>query len=507
MKLKRRRFDSSTEKKILIGMIVSTRYLKDISPLIDLSYFQNTFAQTVAEWVLEFYEAYEMAPFHNMQDIFTVEQDKQVMKPEEEEIISKLLTEISKKYQLDQGVNVPYLTDQTEKYFKRRELELTAGNLKVLLANGDIDGAEQQIEKYRKVQKLTSNWINPLDNDEITKTFLHTDETFFKFPGKLGDFLGEFERGWLVGVAGPYKRGKTWLAQEFAVIAMLSGLKVAFFSLEMTGVKMKERIYKRLTATGKEEGEICYPCFDCLHNQSGECEKEERTNNYILVDEEGEVPRYDPEMKYRPCTYCRDNNLQDYSPITWFETIERPKYNVVNVGKRLQAFQKRFNNNFRIKIYPKYTANINDILRDLEILEHTEDFMPDMIIVDHADILAPENKNISGVEKEDQSWMALAKLGGIKQALVIAPTQVTKEALESEQTRQRHTARWSGKLGHVDAMMAISQTPEEKEQGIQRISLMLHRHEEFFEEASCIILQNLNVGQAHLDSERQERRE
>jgi hypothetical protein len=114
---------------------------------------------------------------------------------------------------------------------------------------------------------------------------------------------------------------------------------------------------------------------------------------------------------------------------------------------------------------------------------------------------------MAGVEKEDQSWMALAKLGGIKQALVIAPTQVTKEALESEQTRQRHTARWSGKLGHVDAMMAISQTPEEKEQGIQRISLMLHRHEEFFEEASCIILQNLNVGQAHLDSERQERRE
>lgn len=506
MKLKRRRIDSSTEKKILTGMIVSTRYLKDIQPLIDLAYFQNSYAQTVAEWVLEFYDAYEMAPFHHIQDIYTVEQEKQTMKEEEEEIISKLLTEISQKYELEQGLNIPYLTDKTTDYFKRRELEITAGNLKVLLAKGDIQEAEKQIEKYRKVQKLTSNWINPLNDEEITKTFLYSDETFFTFPGKLGEFLGAFERGWLVGVAGPYKRGKTWLVQEFAVIGMLSGLKVAFFSLEMTGPKMKERIYKRLTATGKKEGEIRYPCFDCIHNQTGDCEKEERTNKHTLVNEDGELPRYNPEMNYKPCTYCRENNISGYSPATWFEMIKRPEYNIINVGERLRAFQKRFDNSFRLKIYPKYTANIDDILRDLEILEHTEDFVPDMIVVDHADILKPESKGMIGVEKEDQTWMALAKLGGMKQALIMAPTQVTKEALEAEQTRQRHTARWSGKLGHVDAMLALSQTEEEKEQGIMRISVMVHRHKDFFEEVNCIVLQNIDVGQVHLDSERQERR-
>ena len=502
MKLKRRRIDSSQEKRIITGMIVSKEFLEEIHPLIDLSYFQSTFTEIVAEWVLDFYEAYNEVPLKHIKDIF--ESKKETLKDEDAEIIAKLLTNISDTYEADEKINVDYYVDQTEKYFKRRELEITASNLKVLLEDGDLEQAEKQIEKFRKVQKLTSNWINPFDNDEINKTFAEVDEEFFKFPGALGEFLKNMDRGWLVGITGPFKRGKTFFGQEFGVMGIFAGLRVAFFSLEMAEKQMKIRIYKRLTAAADTEGAFKYPMFDCLYNQDDTCEKANRTNDIKLLDEDGAYPQFDPESKYKPCTYCRGDKSGDYFPATWFELIDRPAFNVVNVGSELDAFQRRFHNKYRMKVYPRFTANVQDIMRDLDVLEHTEGFIPDIVIVDYADILKPEDSATVGVEKEDRTWIALAQLAAERSVLVVAPTQATKEAMEAQQVTSKHTAKWIGKLGHVDGMLALNQTEEEKLQGVMRISWMVHRHEEFHENASCMVLQNLKLGQANLDSEMQQ---
>ena len=127
--------------------------------------------------------------------------------------------------------------------------------------------------------------------------------------------------------------------------------------------------------------------------------------------------------------------------------------------------------------------------------------MPDIIIVDYADILKPEpGSPLEGHEKEDRSWIALSQIAGEKKALVITPTQVTKDGLDTYILRTKHTARWSGKLGHVDMMLTINQTEEEKRCGVMRVAIMEHRHAEFFETNCCTVLQNLKTAQVHLDS-------
>lgn len=503
-KLKRKRIDTSTEKRILTGMIVSKEYLQEIHSLIDISYFQSSFSKTVVNWILDFYDAYGEVPLKNIQDIFNEKKEK--MEEEESKIIAKLLTDISQKHEADGVTNVPYLVDQTEQYFKRRELEITSDNLKLLLNEGDIEGAEIQIEKFRKVQKLTSNWVNPFDDGVINETFAHMDEVFFMFPGQLGTFMKNLEREWLIGIAGPFKRGKTFFAIECAIIGIITGLRVVFFSLEMPARQINKRIYRRLTAFGDIEGSYRYPMFDCELNQTGECENPNRTNSIQLVDDDGELPPYDPESNYNVCTHCREIKDGEYLPATWFEMIKRPEFSVHEVGNKLKAFQKRFKNLLRVKAYPKFTANIADMMRDLDVLEHTEGYIPDLIIVDHADIVKGEVDHSTGVDKEDRTWIALAQMAGIRKALVFAPTQVTKEAMDVRQVTSKHTARWVGKLGHVDGMLALNQTPEEKEMGVMRISWMVHRHEDYFEEANCIILQNLALGQVNLDSQREVRR-
>ena len=154
----------------------------------------------------------------------------------------------------------------------------------------------------------------------------------------------------------------------------------------------------------------------------------------------------------------------------------------------------------KVKTYPRFTANVGDIVNDLNIMEH-DGFIPDVIIVDYADILKAEDDITTGVDKEDRTWIALAQMADIRNALVLAPTQVNKAALEAHLVREQHTARWVGKLAHVDKMLAISQTEQEKRMGRLRLSTMLDRHRDFDSGRTITLLQKMELGQVHLDSD------
>jgi hypothetical protein len=97
--------------------------------------------------------------------------------------------------------------------------------------------------------------------------------------------------------------------------------------------------------------------------------------------------------------------------------------------------------------------------------------------------------------------MSLARLAGERSCLVVTGTQATRQGLDVKTVTQKHTARWIGKLGHVDVMLTLNQTPEEKMNGVMRIGIMEHRHRFFLEGQDVAVLQKLSTGQVHLDSQ------
>jgi len=513
MELKQRRIDSTIEKRIITGMIVSERYLQEIIDLTDLSYFQNEFTRKIASWCIDFYKAYRTSPFNDIQSIF--ERETESVKPEEAEIINKLLQDIGDNFEIDKGINVEFLVDQTLDFFKKRELQITAGNIQILLERNQIEKAEDEIIKFRKLSKITSGWSNPLDDEEIDATFDKQENPLITFPGPLGVFLGPLQKTWLVGITGPYKRGKTWLLEELLIQCALSRKKSVVISLEMPKWQVNHRLYKRLTRLGDSAGNYLMPCFDCLRNQLGSCNMEGRTNTHSLMREGEDIPYPDNyaqfvSLNYRPCTSCKDNwdpssrnptvrnMIQEYSQSSWYTIKKLEGITRFDVKEKMKAVRRMFGNYIRIKAYPRNSASVNDIIRDLDILEQTENFVPEVIGVDYADILKADNNTLTGYSKEDDVWMNLARLAGERQALVFAPTQATGDALEVENVTQKHTARWKGKLGHVDAMYSLNQTEEEKARGVMRIGIMAHRHQEFMQMETCTILQQLALGQVNL---------
>ena len=501
--LKRRKIDTIDEKRIITGMIVSDQFMHKVYPILkdSLLYFQAVPTETVAKWALKYYEVYETVPLKDIQAEYEMNRSK--LGDENAGIIRDLLVDLSKSYEANEKINVQYLFDQTLRWCKLRNYEIMAGNLSVLTSTGDINGCDSEIARYSQVDVEQSSII---DSDElfgeeaIYRDFQDQSESLFRLPGRLGHFLGDFERGWLVGISGAFKRGKTWVAQEIGIRAMYQQLKVAFFSLEMNDLTMKQRIRKRLAFMGDKKGTYAIPVFDCVHNQSGDCSLDKRVQEITLLEEDGSVPTFQADNPYRVCTACRDDDRGNYETSTWFEAMDIPKFAPYNVAKKLSNFDKMYGHFIKLKTYPRFTANVNDIKNDLAKMERMA-FIPDIVIIDYADILKPEDDMMEGVQKEDRTWIALAQLASERQCLVFAPTQVNRKALEANILRESHTALWVGKLAHVDVMLAINQSEEEKRFGRLRIGALEHRHRECDRTSTITILQQLGLGQALLDSD------
>jgi len=497
----RRNVDSTIENNIVTAAIISTKYLEEIYALYDRVYLKNAFAQTLMKWTMNFFEDFGEAPKAHIQNIFDLEKER--LDDAEIDIIQTFLKTLSKNYVEDQGINDEYILDQTLKYFRKREVEVRVESAQKLLEIGKLDKAEDELFKMKKVVRLTSSWSNPLSTEKIHEVFDDKQKGILRFPGALGDLLGDLERGWFVAFLAPFKRGKTWLLQESVVIGALSNLKTVFISLEMKDKNINERLYKRLTAYGEEgKKEHVVPIFDCLRNQIGTCEKQCRTNRHLLHDGESGPPDFNADLEYRACAVCKEGkDKDDYELATWFEQIEKPEFTAKNVNKKLKSIRRFYGDNIRVKCYPRFSASVADIKRDLDLLEQTEGFIPDVIAIDYADILRPESRG-GGEPRHgiDEIWKNLASLAAERKVIMFSASQGNRGSIYKENMDQADLAEWIGKLGHVDLFASINQSMDEKKKGIIRIGMLAHRHKEFHEKDHTMILQALSLGQVHLDS-------
>jgi hypothetical protein len=500
MRLMRRRVDTSSEEKILTAFIVSSKFCKEVFPITNIEYFQTDYAKKIVAWTSEYFDKYQTCPDRQIKEIFNYH--KPDLKEADAENIGLFLAKLSDQYETDDKFNSDYYIDQAVEYYRGQAVRVIVEKSKVLLDIGKLDDAEQLVRDYKKVAKETSEWINPLDKNFIRKTLLEDQnkDVLFSFPGALGHVLGKLERGWLIGILGPMKRGKTWYLQEFAMHALFERLNVVFISLEMDSSRVAKRIYKRLTAYGEEEKNYAYPTFDCKRNQDNTCTLGERTNHIKLLDEKGQKPTFHPDMKYRVCSVCRGKRKR-FSADAWFIIHKREKLKIRNAVKKIQGMEQLFGSNLRLLSYPAYSANITKVKRDIDKLEYIEGFVPDVVVIDYADILAPEDSRQVGRERSDETWKMLKNLSQSKHSLVVTASQSNRSSISKKNVTQTDIAEDIRKIAHVDMMISLNQLPDEKRFGIMRIAVIAHREKDFDQLSQCMVLQQLELGQPQLDSE------
>lgn len=508
MIVKRDNVDVEDEKDILIGMIVSTDFLRKIRRSCSTSYFQLEFVKKIATWVLDYFDKYGEAPSQHIENIYN--QHLREFKPEEAELVSLFLEGLSSKYERTDHFNVEYLIqEKAQPYFTKRCVLLTTDKVNALVAAGKTVEAELEIERYKGVQKNLAAWSNLFEENlvrEIYKSQLSVEvessDTLFTLPGVLGQLVGPLKRGWLVDFLAPRKRGKTWFLQEFALQAVQSKLNVVFISLEMNKLGIGGRMLRSIVSMG-DKNEYTLPVFDCLNNQYGTCNKPHRKGRGSLVKDGKLVTSWDPELNYRVCNVCRrgvkTSNPEDYQAGIWFENLKRPILTENLLVRNINAFSK-YAGEFRLRSYPAFSASITDIKNDLNALEYLEDFVPDVICIDYADIIRPENSKTDFREQANETWKMMKNLAETKQCLVVTATQANRSADESKNVKSTQVGWDIRKNDHVDAQFPLSQLWDEKRRGVIRLSNSLHRWKEVGED-QVYVLQSLPLAQVLLDSE------
>jgi replicative DNA helicase len=507
------------ERKIVIGLITSTDYIKEIARVWDVSLLASPVSRQVAQWAMEYYDKYDKAPGKDIQTIFFTKAEH-IDKDIAEEIEEDYLPDLAEESQ--ESMNVQYLLDKSFEYFRLRHLENFSENIQGLVMSDEILDAEKLAMDYKPLAKDIGTDIdfkNETTLDKIDKAFTKSAENLIEYPGALGELWNEyFKRDGFIALMAPEKRGKTFWLMELAVRASRQKRKVAFFQAgDMTEDEQMMRFCIHLAGRSnkkKYSGYMHQPIKDCIHNQLNTCKKPERECDFGVFEEwvESELRnQIDLDMlkdayqenkeEYRSCYNCLEYPTAHGWGMPWLEFIDaKEPLDRVRAKRIFEAF---FTNKrpFKLSTHINNTLSIKQIRALLDIWEKQDDFIPDVIVIDYADLLVPD-VSTEFRHQQHELWKTLRGLSQERHVLLITATQADAKSYEKDRLGMINYSEDKRKLGHVTAMYGLNQDHKGREKAIKlmRINEIVKREGEFFPNREVTILQNLSRGKPYLGS-------
>ena len=453
--MKKIKISMNEERKLITNLIVSDRFCKEIIPLLRTNYLKSSYARETATWIIEYYEQFKKAPGKDIKSIYHVKRAL-IKDAETVDNISSFLSSISKDYETSIPNNIEYEIAQTVLYLKTCSLSLLKDSLDESVLENDPLKGEQAISNFKRVEKPLGQGVSLLrDTNKVIDAFMDEEEVLFNFPGALGKVAGALHRGDFLSFLAPMKRGKTWFLWFTAETGLHFHLKVLFFTLEMTENQIIRRSWKSLIGHPKVSGIIRLP--------------------YFILDDESNKFKIGIRKKLR-------------------EGIDPSE--VANYQKK---FKRKFRKgDVRIISLPSKSATVSDLSAHLDNMQYYENFIPDIIVIDYADILA-QSKGIREYRHGlDDIWAGLRRMAQERQALVVTATQTEKGTFNHD-IGESSVAEDIRKIAHITCGLALNQTKQEAENGIIRVSQIVTREErKAFQQA--VVLQCLDIGRPCLDS-------
>ena len=454
MAISREKIDTKDEQDILSGMIISDNYCKNVRQLIRSPYlFQVPQYRKIVKWITDFYDTYEKAPGEHLREMFYFHRDS--VKDDEinilEDTISLLETNSNS---IKSNFSYELYFDKAFQYLSKQSLMELAARIKGYAEKGEITRAEHIISEYTQIKKDIGQGLDPINDPDIEeKLFEESQSEMFSIPGAIGKAIIGTGRGELMGVAGAAKAGKSYLLMEFAKYALVEGLKVAFFSLEMTDIQCARRFFANYV------------------KGSFRATKEEKIVPKIV---DGEIT-YDWEI-----------------PHTIERTDIRRERNRIKLGIGAGG----------IRFFDTTTSGctLTDIYCKLDNLKYFEEWDADVVVIDYADIIESESKHLARFEQEDEKWKLMKReIAQKRNCFCISASQLNREALDADKTGIKHTAGSVRKFDHVSVWLSISMNELEKKAGLARCTVQ-GRHGDFDTVDQILLTRCLSIGRPIIDS-------
>ena len=464
--MERKEIDASIEQKIITGMVVSKEFLSPVASTIDIELIKGAHFQRIAKWCVKYFLKYREAPKENIESIYQAWVSRGKASEEEIDAVHDVLEYLSGQYEYNPDLNIPYLVDITASYFDECRMEDLKNVLEYSLDVGDQKDAFEAIAKFTRTPTTMDMGIDPLNEEDAWDVaFGDSQEPLITFGDKPADrFFGNaLCRDSLLGILAPEKRGKTWWCLEFCVRGLMQRRRVALFEV---GDLSEPQTMRRLGVRFSRR-----PMFK---------------KDLGVIDIPARIKRRDDEilLKHRKVNINRIANADSSKKA---------------VKKFLRGYGiKPKDTHYKVSTQSNSSVNIADIRSILEQWESNENFIPDIIIIDYPDILAPE-PGTSGLATRDQinaTWKAMRRLSQDKHCLVIAPTQADAASYNVETLTVSNFSEDKRKIAHVTAMMGLNQTREEKARGLMRLNWLALRESDFESDYCLNVASCLTLGKA-----------
>lgn len=326
--------------------------------------------------------------------------------------------------------------------------------------SGDLAGAKEALYATETGTNISQGiWLS---DPETMLSFLETrDEDYFPSGSVALDEMGvRPNRGELFLIIAPAKKGKSWWMTEIGKQGVMHRKSVLHISLENSEKLVAQRYVQALFAMASSPlRNLRVPSFS--RDDQGRCLSISMTD--LTADGRNLPEVLDPSMKGK-------------------------------LGKRLRAFRTR--SRLMIKQFPTASLTIAGLNAFLDQLSRTENFVPDLLVVDYVNLMSMDRKNMR--TELGRTLMELRGVGVARNMAVVTATQGNKVSATAETVGATMVAEDWSMIGTADTVVTYSQTSNEKKINLARIFVAAARTVR--DGFRVLISQSYESGQFCLDS-------
>lgn len=360
------------------------------------------------------------------------------------------------------GLNCQRIIDQAAARFNRNKLQRAVDETKNLLLIKKDDEALERFNTFSRVELGADASEEVFNKQEpVDSTFAdNEDDLVVPYQEDLQVlFQGLFAREKLVAFLGPDKSGKSQFLVDAAFRAVAYRRRVAFFTVgDMTAKEVKLRFWQRVSRHPYFSPTYRFPCVLQFPESISmeERNRDDGERDYDLVN-----------------VITRGVEFQDRlnSTIAWKACQEF-----------MRAEVKSIKNYLRLRFHPNNTVNVAEIKAQLRQWEMVYGWAADCVVIDYADILAPEKGSFKHEIRNqvDITWRALKALSQELHCCVITATQANRESYQQQRSLGKENFSESkSKNAHADGIIGINVSAKEKTEGRCRLNVVVMRSGEY----------------------------
>jgi hypothetical protein len=421
--------------------------------------FDESYRDT-AGVILDYWKSQNRPPKDHLQDLFAdvIEGDSNIAK--------NLLTFLFSLKQISANLDTGFVLSKLRAFKTYQLLRVGVLEAAEILSRGDIDLAPKAEEVLAKVLKTRTTYFEPgLRLTDAVKVLFEKDhqKQFTVGIEALDRFGAVPGRGEILLLLAPPKRGKSWGLIHFGKRALMHRLNVWHVTLELSEDIILTRYIRSLFAIAK---------------------------------------RSDPTTLFTFCKDSRNRRLvsikrSDYKP----QQSLSEEYKLKKFLKRELAegaFGGRFGGRLIIKQFPTGQLTVASLTRHLELLEIREKFVPDVIIIDYADLLKVEADLSSYRLGVDAIYKELRGVAVEKNIHLITASQVNRSGSSAAFVDSSHVAEAFGKIGTADIVLTLTATDVEQRLNLARLYVANSRVDR--DRFTVLLTQSYELGQFAIDS-------